>query len=372
MDYQQTKILVIEDEQYIRENIQELLEAKGYKVRIASNGKQGVLEAIDFRPHLIVCDVMMPKMDGFKVLDYIRKTSTIQSVPFIFLTAKIDKTDVRNGMDLGADDYITKPFSAKDLTKAIETRLKRQEKVGVQYSKAKHELDTNVFATYYHEFNTPMHGIIGGLNLLVNAGNSFTEKQVYDMHLSILKSAIRLNHSLANLMLYEEIKRAEVYTELLSMFNNGQSANTWPMKVKDELITMAREIYNRADDLTINFDATEIAISQEYLLRLIIEVTDNALKFSKIGNPVTVIGKKEFDNYCLTITDIGTGFIINSTSDIGAFKQFNRRKFEQQGLGIGLHLVKQLVELNRGELQVNSREGEGTTVTITLPLLENN
>ncbi len=371
MDYQQTKILVIEDEQYIRENIQELLEARGYKVRIASNGKQGVLEAIDFRPHLIVCDVMMPKMDGFKVLEYIRKTSTIQNVPFIFLTAKIDKTDVRNGMDLGADDYITKPFAAKDLTKAIETRLKRQEKVGVQYTKVKHELDTNVFATYYHEFNTPMHGIIGGLNLLVNAGNTFNDKQVYDLHLSILKSAIRLNHSLANLMLYEEIKRAEIYTELLSMFSNGQSTNSWPQKVTDELLTMAKEIYNRADDLAINFESAEIGISQEYLLRLIIEVTDNALKFSKAGNKVMVTGKKDFDYYIITIIDTGVGFIINSTDDIGPFKQFNRRKFEQQGLGIGLHLVKQLIEFNRGEFDVQSREAQGTTVTIKLPLLEN-
>ena len=317
MDYQQTKILVIEDEQYIRENIQELLEARGYKVRIASNGKQGVLEAIDFRPHLIVCDVMMPKMDGFKVLEYIRKTSTIQSVPFIFLTAKIDKTDVRNGMDLGADDYITKPFSAKDLTKAIETRLKRQEKVGVQYTKVKHELDTNVFATYYHEFNTPMHGIIGGLNLLVNAGNTFNDKQVHDLHLSILKSAIRLNHSLANLMLYEEIKRAEIYTELLSMFSNGQSTNVWPIKVKDELVTMAREIYSRADDLTINFETAEIGISQEYLLRIVVELTDNALKFSKTGDKIIITGKKEFDIYQIIVVDSGVGFTINSINDIG-------------------------------------------------------
>ncbi len=98
---QQIRILVIEDEQNIRENIQELLEAKGYIVRTAANGKQGVLDAIDFRPHLILCDVMMPKMDGFKVLEYIRKTSIVQNTPFIFLTARIDKSDIRRGHGSG-------------------------------------------------------------------------------------------------------------------------------------------------------------------------------------------------------------------------------------------------------------------------------
>ncbi len=370
MEYQQNKILVIEDEQGIRENIQELLEARGYKVRTASNGKQGVLEAIDFRPHLIVCDVMMPKMDGFKVLEYIRKTSTIQNIPFIFLTAKVDKADIRQGMELGADDYLTKPFSAKELTTAIEVRLKRYEKINNQYTKVKHDLDTNVFATYYHEFNTPLHGIIGGLNLLINASNSFNENQVYDLHLSILKSAIRLNHSLANLMLYEEIKRAEVYTELLSMFSSGQSIQDWPSAVKGELETMATEIYNRSADLTVNVEQADISISQEYLLRLVVEVADNAFKFSKRGNPITITGVKGTDDYIFTIADKGCGFTINSLEDIAPFKQFNRRKFEQQGLGIGLHLVKQLIQLNRGELAIDTAEGAGTTITIKLPLTD--
>lgn len=132
-----TKILVIEDEDNIRENIQELLEAKQYLVRTANNGRQGVLEAIDFRPHLILCDIMMPKMDGYKVLEYIRKTSIIQNVPFIFLTAKIDRNDIRQGMELGADDYLTKPFTAKDLVTAIETRLKKQQKIIDEYAKVK-------------------------------------------------------------------------------------------------------------------------------------------------------------------------------------------------------------------------------------------
>jgi two-component system, sensor histidine kinase and response regulator len=367
---QPVRILVIEDEQNIRENIQELLEAKGYLVRVASNGKQGVLEAIDFRPNLIVCDVMMPKMDGYKVLEYVRKTSIVQNTPFIFLTARVDKTDIRQGMDLGADDYLTKPFTYKELLKAIETRLKRQQKVIGEYAKVKHELDTTVFATYYHEFNTPLHGILGGMNLLLNARDSFSETQIQELLGSILKSGLRLNHSLANLMLFEEIKRAEVYTELLTMFTNGYSQKTWVQKVRTELLSMAKEIYNRVPDMVINLEPVEIKINQEYIQRLMLELVDNALKFSKSGQKVQVIGRQQNGSYIIDVIDSGRGFRLDSLDDIGPFKQYNRKKFEQQGLGIGLYLVKRLAEFNEGQVKIASMEGEGTQVTVELTLAE--
>lgn len=367
---QQIRIQVIEDEQNIRENIQELLEAKGYTVRVSANGKQGVLDAIDFRPHLIICDVMMPKMDGFKVLEYVRKTSLIQNTPFIFLTARVDKNDIRQGMELGADDYLTKPFTYKELLQAIDARLKRQKKIVGEYAKVKHELDTTVFATYYHEFNTPLHGILGGINLLLSARTSFTEAQVQELLASILRSGLRLNHSLANLMLYEEIKRAEVYTELLSMFSNGMSKVNWISKIKTELNTIAREIYNRNADISIDLESESLLIGYDYLQRILVELADNAFKFSKKGQQVTITGRVSMDDYLIEINDSGCGFDLVSLNEIEPFKQFNRKKFEQQGLGIGLYLVKRLVEFNQGDLRIISTIGEGTKVEVRLPLAQ--
>lgn len=365
---QQTRIQVIEDELNIRENIRELLEAKGYDVRVSPNGRQGVLDAIDFKPHLIVCDVMMPKMDGYRVLEYIRKTSIIQNTPFIFLTARVDKNDIRQGMDSGADDYLTKPFTYKELLKAIESRLKRQQKIIGEYAKVKHDLDTTVFATYYHEFNTPLHGILGGLNLMLNARDAFSEVQVQELLTSILKSGLRLNHSLANLMLFEELRRAEVYPELLSMFTDGIAKINWVQKVKSELHTMAKEIYNRAADVVIDLHVTEVKVSGEYLQRIVLELVDNSLKFSKRGEKVYVTGTATGEEYRLEVRDSGRGFELGSLSDIGPFKQFNRKRFEQQGLGIGLYLVKRLVDLNGGDLEIITSEGEGTRAVVKLLL----
>lgn len=126
------KILVIEDDRIVRENITELLEFSGYNAVSASDGKEGIQKAMTFQPDLIVCDIKMPKLDGYSVLHILRKNEKTQATPVIFLTAKTDRTDRRKGMEMGADDYITKPFESTELLSAVETRLKRRESIDSQ------------------------------------------------------------------------------------------------------------------------------------------------------------------------------------------------------------------------------------------------
>lgn len=123
------RILVIEDQDDVRENIVELLELSNYQVDSASNGKEGVKKALSSPPNLILCDIMMPEMDGYEVLYLLTKNPETASLPFIFLTAKAEKTDFRKGMNMGADDYITKPFEEMELLGAIERRLKKYEEL---------------------------------------------------------------------------------------------------------------------------------------------------------------------------------------------------------------------------------------------------
>ena len=129
--YLQTKrfmsktILVIEDNNEIRENTAEILELAGYKTITAENGRQGVDLALKNKPDVIVCDIMMPELDGYGVLHLLRKNAGTESVPFIFLTAKTERSDFRKGMEMGADDYITKPFDENELLSAVELRLKQ-------------------------------------------------------------------------------------------------------------------------------------------------------------------------------------------------------------------------------------------------------
>ena len=140
------KILVIEDNLEVRENLVEILELSGYVVEDAENGKIGVQKASANPPDLILCDVMMPELDGFGVLNILGKKPGLSHIPFVFLTAKTEKDDVRRGMNLGADDYITKPFYKDELLTVIETRLAKTEKL-----RQKFEPTAEGFAAFVNE-----------------------------------------------------------------------------------------------------------------------------------------------------------------------------------------------------------------------------
>jgi diguanylate cyclase (GGDEF)-like protein len=139
-----TKILVIEDEDSVRSNIMELLDAEEFDAIEADNGRYGVQLAREESPDLILCDVMMPQLDGYGVLRELRKDPVTAIIPFIFLTAKASRTDWRQGMELGADDYLTKPFSRDELLCAIATRLKKQNAVEQRYSSRTKELEAQL------------------------------------------------------------------------------------------------------------------------------------------------------------------------------------------------------------------------------------
>jgi CRP-like cAMP-binding protein len=134
------KILVIEDNLEVRENLEEILELSGYDVVAAEDGKVGVQKALASTPDLILCDVMMPQLDGFGVLNILSKRPQTANIPFVFLTAKAEKSDLRRGMNLGADDYITKPFYKDELLSVIETRLRKSERIRTTFDKSEQSL----------------------------------------------------------------------------------------------------------------------------------------------------------------------------------------------------------------------------------------
>jgi CRP-like cAMP-binding protein/CheY-like chemotaxis protein len=139
-----TSILIIEDNDDIRESTTEILELANYQVFHADNGKTGVELAIKHLPDIILCDIMMPELDGYGVLFMLGKTPETSAIPFIFLTAKAERVDMRKGMEMGADDYLTKPFDDVELLNAIESRLQKREKQEAFYNKSLEKIDNLV------------------------------------------------------------------------------------------------------------------------------------------------------------------------------------------------------------------------------------
>ena len=129
------KILIIEDNEDVRENTADLLKLAHYNVCTSADGASGIQKARSFIPDLIICDIMMPGLDGYQVLEALQANIKTAGIPFVFLSAKADKSDVRKGMNLGADDYLTKPFEEHELLEAINSRLKRHEFLQKEYSR---------------------------------------------------------------------------------------------------------------------------------------------------------------------------------------------------------------------------------------------
>lgn len=206
------KILVIEDESPVRANIVELLEFEDFEVVSAENGFLGALWAQEHLPDLIICDVMMPEINGHEVLQALQQDPMTATIPFIFLTAMTDKADIRHGMELGADDYLTKPFSAEELLGAIATRLAKHETVVQQYNQEHqrtaalqqqvHELEQYVDSKdeLLENFQQNLHRVVPKLNLALSLLKNLPPGVQQDRCLKILQTVCADEIALLNEM----------------------------------------------------------------------------------------------------------------------------------------------------------------------------
>jgi two-component system sensor histidine kinase/response regulator len=185
-------VLVIDDVDDVRQAVVKTLQHFGFATREARNGRAGIQMALADAPDLIICDVRMPEMDGYKTLTAIRDIPAIANIPFIFLTAAMDKSDVRRGMLSGADDYLTKPFTPEELFEAVATRLARQTELKCEFFKDAEKLRKGVDHLFAHEITGPLDGILGlTAEMLRDAGQARPEK--------VAESARRINESIRRL-----------------------------------------------------------------------------------------------------------------------------------------------------------------------------
>src|SRR5258708_15048488 len=300
-DTQMTRILVIEDEEFNLENIMEILAMEDFEVQGARNGKAGVELALQFMPDLIVCDVAMPEMNGYDVLIELRNKEQMATVPFIFLTAKASRSDLRKGMDLGADDYLTKPFSAQDLLVAIHARLDKRQAIAKAYSDRLDNLRESIVYALPHEFRTPLYGIVGYAALLMEDYENVTREELLNMSQRIFSSAERLNHLIENYLLYAQIELAFRDNERRAAMS--KSVTDKPSPLIEATAIQSAESAQRREDLTLDLeDSPAVHVSEESLGKIVDELMGNAFKFSNEGTPVTARTHSDEGNLILTIT----------------------------------------------------------------------
>lgn len=359
------KILVVEDAQSLRKDILEMLGFEGYDAVGAENGIIGVQRAREIHPDLIICDIMMPGLDGFGVLEELRNDPGMATIPFIFLTARTDRADSRYGMELGADDYLTKPFTASELLATVNARLEKRAKFEKVTERKLDDLRGNIILALPHELRTPLNVILGFSDLLMTDAPVMDGARVADMARHINTAGMRLYRLIENFLTYAQTELMMSDSAKRESLRSGYMV--YPLISVENHARAKAQTLSRSDDLTFEGEDVEaIGIGEEYLKKIIEELVDNATKFSEPGTPIHVTAKPEDGWYRICVNDRGRGMSPEQVANIGAYMQFERRLYEQQGSGLGLVICRRLLELHDGELTVDSTLEAGTSVCANL------
>ncbi len=359
------KILVIDDEAIIRETTAMALQRRGFETLEAGSGAEGADLALRLLPDLILSDVNMEEMDGFTLLDKLRHEPSTAAIPFILMTGMGDSETMRRGMDLGADDYLTKPFTASQLYSAIEARLKKSDLLRQNAEKKLAELRTNLSLALPHEMITPLNGIFGLAQILSTDAETLTPADVTEFGTNILQSAERLHRTVQNFLLFGQLEMQSSDPECLADLRQKSTDN-----LQEIIATRSKDLASEArrpDDLRLELCDGVAAIGSDLFTKLVNELVGNAFKFSTAGTVVKVVGAPGKGEYILSISDHGQGMTADQIADIGAYSQFNRKTNEQQGSGLGLAIVRHIAELHGGQINIRSEPASGTIVTIKLP-----
>lgn len=354
------KILVIEDEESLRNNVCEILGYEGFDILEAANGLKGLQLANEKLPDLILCDIMMPVMDGYEVLAAIRENQETRLIPFILLTAMAEREDIRRGMELGADDYIVKPFSIQELLQSVNSRLKKSEAVKEYAETALEELRNNLIIQLPHELRTPLNSILGFGQLLRDNPESFSTGEISEYGKIICSSGQRLYRMIQNYLIYAqlELKNSQAPFNLVLT-----GAGLICRQVAEEVASR----YDRMNDLLVFASEGTVHADQNDFVKVVEELADNAFKFSELGSKVMVSCGAEDDRFLLTVTDKGRGMAPADIQRIGAYMQFDRMLHAQQGSGLGMIISKKIVEMYGGEVDIESETGTGTRVRVWFP-----
>ncbi len=366
-----SKILVIDDNADIREITHELLSEAGFEVIEAGSGQVGLEIANLEPPDLILCDVVMPDLDGYEVLKGLRRTEQTSTIPFIFLTSLDSKAAIRQGMGMGADDYLTKPLDPEELLQAINARLHRQTAFNDSFQKKLNTLSANLAQSLPHELNTPLSIILMSAEVLQSEQLTVAENSVMCRMLN--SAAHRLQSLIEKYLLYSELE--------ILWANHSRTFQKCELTVPKQPVTsLIREIAirradnaNRMADLKLELTGLEgkstlLNISDKWLKHLVDEVIFNAFQYSRSGQPVTIQACQQAGEFVLNVHDRGYGMTAEQIASIGAYVQFDRKLHAQQGFGLGLVIVKRLADLHGGRMLIDSLPGLQTTLTVYLPL----
>lgn len=352
-------VLVVEDDNLVRETLGCVLEDDGFNVDLVANGEAALQLIYERQPDIVISDIRMPIVDGYELFRRMQADRSLMEIPVIFISALASQNDVRQGMALGVADYLTKPFDPPQVCQAIRVRLRQKSRLNEMI-----KLQDKVLMRYLpHEMRTPLSGIIGYADLMLHtaeAGEGLSSEETKDMGNQIMLSGQRLLKLSDKLMLLSELQQ--------------EKEDKWLVKASIEWLSVAEShlkdvshMYGRDDDLQIDLQTRSLDCPAHLVSTVISELVENGFKFSMPGQAVILTGREVPEGYLITVLDRGRGMTEEQLRQTGAFVQHNRAKYEQQGLGVGLEMVRKFCKRCQVELSLERPQEGGLKVELLFP-----
>ncbi len=365
------RILVVEDHRPLREAVCRILEKEGYTVLAASDGA-GALSLLEKEGcDLSLADIMMPEMDGYELYNAVRARSEWTTIPFIFMTAKAEKEDVLRGKEMGAEDYITKPFDPPDLLVAVRARLARAEEIDRAAKSELEQLKEQIITALGHELRTPLTYVTGYTDLALERAASLPADEIEQFLLGVKQGTARLNRLVEDLLMLIRLDSGRVERECRSL--------AFVRSDLQEIVERTvRQYAPQARARSVNIETKQeaelppVRVCEDLFVDALGRLIDNGIKFSPVGGQIRVSTRAAEGWVEIAVADEGPGIAPSEIPHIfERFRQVDRDKMEQQGVGLGLSIAQELVRLHGGEIVVASRRGQGSTFTIRLPVAKN-
>jgi two-component system sensor histidine kinase/response regulator len=372
-DQQPAVILFADDNVALLRTVDRLLRMEGFRVLVAADGEEALrrLKTSNPIPDLIISDIAMPRMDGFALFEAVRQHHEWLSIPFLFLTARDQIEDLQRAYALGADDYLVKPLEQERLLMIIRSKLKRREEL-VGYLQAEQQaLDAakqELAIMVAHELRTPLVSISMVSDLLARDLSKAQEEQVSDLLDAMRSGSSRLSRLVEQMVMYVELQSGALAAAV-----HKQTRPCFVHEAVRDALVRAQQFDYRQRSIPVNVEEyspeATVTCDLSSLRHALAELIANASAFSPSNGKIVLTEWTSDGCVWITISDSGPGIPEEELERVfEPFYQANRRKFEQQGIGMGLPLAKGIIETHGGSLELQSRVGQGTLVTVCLPL----
>ncbi|MEZ4736115.1 MAG: response regulator [Caldilineaceae bacterium] len=364
-EHSTTTILVVEDNIDLNMAICEILESYNFVAHSAKDGYEALAWLKDQKPDMILCDIMMPGMDGYTLLKHTRADTELRTLPFIFLTARTSVADQRLAKEIGIEDYLTKPVDSTDLIAAINNALRRRQLMQDEMQQQMNALRDRIVAILQHEFRTPLTFVLGYAEYLLDVTKGeFNLDELRTSASAILDGGRRLQQLIETFLLLAELQNRTLKPDDVIRINpNGLLQEV--LQEYDKRLAEAELV----GELRLSTEEVTIYADSEMLREAIRRLLDNAVRYRRPESETVWLSVEQLSTYVgLRVRDEGQGIPQEMVERFAMpFEQVDRDNRTEPGAGLSLALIRHVTHLHGGSLEIQSEYGQGSTFTLWVP-----